>query len=373
MFLLVFTIMACSPAHTEASFFSGIISKITGSPTEASQVPAPVTDEVVHNSQNMPLLESSINPDMKSVDVAPTTNIIEDKGLISTNGPLGPSDDLEKYASTAKINTYKVKKGDTIEGIAKKFKVSKDVIIESNADLKKSDLLKVGQVLVILSIKDQAITKDTNISDNTAENKDTKAVYLSSPNTPVPAKKADNTTSPEPTTYTFDINTVSAPQAPVVDQSTPPVQTTTPDTSTTPEGQPSGDISGNYIWPFPKGVGRVSQGLHADSAYDFAAPKGTPIYAVHDGTVLIAHPTGYNGGYGLYVVIDFTDGRQAIFGHMSKVVAKAGDVVKQGDVIGYVGSTGHSTGAHCHIGFHGDLGNPYIGLKVNSKDIVEND
>jgi murein DD-endopeptidase MepM/ murein hydrolase activator NlpD len=143
--------------------------------------------------------------------------------------------------------------------------------------------------------------------------------------------------------------------------------------TTLSNGQPEGDIDDGFIWPFPKGVGRVLQGLHADQAYDFAAPKGTPIYAVYSGTVLISHPTGYNGGYGLYVVINFDDGRQAIFGHMSKVVAKVGQVVKKGDIIGYVGSTGKSTGPHLHLGFHGELRNPYIGLKVNARDFIINE
>jgi len=179
--------------------------------------------------------------------------------------------------------------------------------------------------------------------------------------------------------YTFEVNTVKSTEkaeaAPVVQKEAVMDSDTsiTPLSSTeTPQGL-QGSISNDYIWPFPEGVGRVSQGLHADNAYDFAAPKGTPLYAIHDGTVLISHPTGYNGGYGLYVVIDFTDGRQAIIGHMSKVVSRAGDVVKQGDIVGYVGSTGKSTGPHTHIGFHGTLSNPYNGLKVNSTDIQNND
>jgi murein DD-endopeptidase MepM/ murein hydrolase activator NlpD len=68
----------------------------------------------------------------------------------------------------------------------------------------------------------------------------------------------------------------------------------------------------------------------------------------------------------LYVVIDFDDGAQAIFGHMSKVAATSGEIVHQGDIIGYVGSTGASTGNHVHIGYHGGKPNPYRNLPMNS-------
>jgi murein DD-endopeptidase MepM/ murein hydrolase activator NlpD len=70
------------------------------------------------------------------------------------------------------------------------------------------------------------------------------------------------------------------------------------------------------------------------------------------------------------VVINFSEGGQMLFGHMSKVASNAGDTVKQGDVIGYVGSTGLSTGNHIHVSARAGLKNPYAGLKVGntSKD-----
>ena len=152
----------------------------------------------------------------------------------------------------------------------------------------------------------------------------------------------------------------------IVEQPKPQIQVSEKDNNTTPVISSGNGIIGDYIWPFPSGVGRVSQKLHDDNAYDFAAPRGTPIYAINDGTVLIADGSGYNGGYGLYVVLDFNDGGQAIFGHMSKVVAQAGGMVKKGDIIGYVGSTGRSTGNHVHIGYRGGKPNPYKNLPLNS-------
>lgn len=88
---------------------------------------------------------------------------------------------------------------------------------------------------------------------------------------------------------------------------------------------------------------------------DFAAPIGTPIYATADGVVTDA---GFNeGGYGNRVIIDHGFGYETLYGHMYRIKARQGQKVKRGEVIGYVGSTGKSTGPHCHYEVHRN-GNP---------------
>lgn len=83
---------------------------------------------------------------------------------------------------------------------------------------------------------------------------------------------------------------------------------------------------------------------------DFAAPQGTPIYATADGVVTTAGNT--NNGYGIHVVIDHGYGYETLYGHMVRAKAKVGQRIKRGDLIGYVGSTGKSTGPHCHYEVH---------------------
>lgn len=83
---------------------------------------------------------------------------------------------------------------------------------------------------------------------------------------------------------------------------------------------------------------------------DFTAPQGTPIYATADGVVKEANYNG--GGYGNHVVINHGYGYETLYGHMYKIKAKRGQRVKRGEVIGYVGSTGKSTGPHCHYEVH---------------------
>jgi murein DD-endopeptidase MepM/ murein hydrolase activator NlpD len=83
---------------------------------------------------------------------------------------------------------------------------------------------------------------------------------------------------------------------------------------------------------------------------DFSAPQGTPIYATADGTVTTAGNTG--NGYGNYVIINHGYGYETLYGHMVRVKARNGQAVKRGEVIGWVGSTGKSTGPHLHYEVH---------------------
>jgi len=86
------------------------------------------------------------------------------------------------------------------------------------------------------------------------------------------------------------------------------------------------------------------------SGLDFTATTGTPIYATADGTVEKAE---FNqGGYGNHVMIDHGYGYETLYGHMVRIKAKVGQAVKRGEVIGWVGSTGKSTGPHCHYEVH---------------------
>jgi len=81
------------------------------------------------------------------------------------------------------------------------------------------------------------------------------------------------------------------------------------------------------------------------SGIDFTAPIGTPIYATGNGTVTTAES---GSGYGLHVVINHGFGYQSLYGHMSKIKVRAGQKIKRGELIGYVGSSGISTAPHVH-------------------------
>lgn len=110
---------------------------------------------------------------------------------------------------------------------------------------------------------------------------------------------------------------------------------------------------GELCWPLP-GHTYISCNFGDDDAYgnsghrgtDIPAPEGTPILAAHSGTVIIS---GWNNSYGNQVLLDNGAGLSTRYAHMSQTAVTAGEAVTAGQVIGYVGSTGDSTGFHLHF------------------------
>jgi murein DD-endopeptidase MepM/ murein hydrolase activator NlpD len=110
----------------------------------------------------------------------------------------------------------------------------------------------------------------------------------------------------------------------------------------------SGVSPSGFIWPvqgvltsgFGPRWGRMHTGI------DIAAPSGTPIHAAKAGEVIF---TGWLGGYGNAVILDHGDGIATLYGHQSRIGCTEGQILNQGDVLGFVGTTGHSTGNHLHF------------------------
>ncbi|MEN9685767.1 MAG: hypothetical protein RLZZ28_1553 [Bacteroidota bacterium] len=119
----------------------------------------------------------------------------------------------------------------------------------------------------------------------------------------------------------------------------------------TPSIQP---VSNKNLTRIASGFGYRIDPIYKDRrlhpGLDFTAPMGTPIYATSDGRVRDA---GFNtGGYGNRVVIYHGFGYETLYGHMVRVKVRVGQEVKRGEVIGYVGNSGKSTGPHCHYEVH---------------------
>ena len=125
---------------------------------------------------------------------------------------------------------------------------------------------------------------------------------------------------------------------------------------------------GELCWPLP-GHTYISCNFGDDDAFgnsghrgtDIPAPEGTPILAAHGGTVIIS---GWNNSYGNQVLLDNGAGLSTRYAHMTAAAVSAGETVTAGQVIGYVGNTGDSTGFHLHFEVMQN------GVRVNPLDAV---
>ena len=127
---------------------------------------------------------------------------------------------------------------------------------------------------------------------------------------------------------------------------------------------PAKAAKGYFIQPFrgllTSNYGYRSRGYH--TGVDWAGTKGSPVVASDGGTVILA---GWNGGYGNCVIIDHGNGLQTLYAHNSALAVKVGQKVAQGEQIAKLGSTGNSTGNHCHweVRVNGKTVNPMPYLK----------
>lgn len=127
-------------------------------------------------------------------------------------------------------------------------------------------------------------------------------------------------------------------------------------------------VGGTFMWPLPRAnniitckygyrIHPITGKYSLHTGVDIRATTGTKIYAANGGTVITST---YSSVWGNYVIINHGGGYTTLYAHMSKRLVSAKDKVKQGDVIGYVGSTGYSTGSHLHfeISKNGSTYNP---------------
>lgn len=278
------------------------------------------------NSQTMGLLEGYLNTNPTGIGGA--TVAIVDGTALSAFGDDGTAFVDPGRLGTGQISVYVVREGDTLGEIAAMFGVSTNTIVWAN-DLK-NKTLKVGQELVILPISGVRHTVksgDTLQSISKRYNADLDDI-LTYNDIPANAKLTVGETIIIPDGVVASASTVVAPSR--------SAQTV---------------ASGYFIRPLVGG--RKSQGIHGYNGVDIAASVGTSIRASADGTVILARTAGYNGGYGLYVVIKHSNGTQTLYAHMSQVNVTVGETVKQGEVIGAVGNTGRSTGPHLHFEVRG--------------------
>lgn len=231
-------------------------------------------------------------------------------------------------------SVYVVREGDTLSQIAAMYDVSANTILWAN-DLASANLIKPGMTLSILPISGVR---------HTVAKGDTLASV---------AKKYKGDESEIVAYNQLETQTLAIGTVIVIPNGIVEAQRTT---ATRSGVSVSGTKSAGLIHPLPRGI--KTQGIHGYNGIDIGAPIGTAIRASAAGTVIISKSSGYNGGYGQYVVIKHPNGIQTLYAHMSQNMVIVGDVVAQGQTIGAVGSTGRSTGPHLHFEVRGGV-NPF--------------
>ncbi len=317
------------PLSVHAGVLDGFFS------TVSAKAPEPI--EYINNAsaQDMPLLKAPIhadpNPAKGGGDV-----LVEDGALV----PSGDADSKEETVNTktanGEISLYTVREGDTLSEIAQMFDVSAKTILWAN-DITNPAKIRPGDTLVILPITGvRHIVKTGDTIATIAKKYQGDAEEILGYNQMSDASELKVG------------DTVIIPDGTIVAPATPKAS---PTRSSGAAAAVSGGGSSGFVHPVPGSV--RSQGIHGYNGVDLAAPAGTAVRAAAAGQVIVARGSGWNGGYGLYVVVKHPNGTQTLYAHLSSLSIAAGDSVVAGQTIGGVGNTGRSTGNHLHFEVRG--------------------
>lgn len=243
------------------------------------------------------------------------------------NSPAGSAHADEPHAqpspplTSQRVITYTVREGDSLWSIAALFGLDVDTLRWSNEDLVRNpDLLSVGQELTILPVKGAYHTVQTGETVETIA-------------------------------LAYGVTSAVIMDYPLNDLQ-PPYRLAQGQKLVIPGGRrelhwPKPDLSPDspFAWPV---VGQITQGYSEEHpALDLGAPYGSPVYAAQAGTV--THSGWARTGYGYTVILDHGEGVRSLYSHMKGTWVTVGQEVERVQLIGEVGSTGHSTGPHVHF------------------------
>lgn len=302
-------------------------------------------------TSSTPILRAAVNvdpnPDKGLGDSIQTSG----NAMLAYAGPAGTIADVANSTSPDYISVYVVRPGDTLSEIATMFNVSVNTIIWAN-NLSGIRDVHVGDTLVILPISglSHTIVKGDTLK-SLAKKYNSDATEIAQYN-----GLDSNTPLAIGTSIIIPGGEISSPA---------PSTKRKPSFRSEPYLGGSGSAqNGFYSNPLPGG--RITQDIHGWNGVDFGAARGTPIHAAAAGTIIVARSNGaWNGGYGNYVVISHSNGTQTLYAHMTHAIVSSGQAVSAGQTIGYVGSTGMSTGSHLHFEVRG-AANPFRNCRVSS-------
>ncbi len=290
--------------------------------TQASKLPS-VKTPALFAAQNL-----DPNPAKGGGDIT----VVDEVALLAEVGPEGTLADIEEQGTAkGQISLYVVREGDTLSQIARMFGVTTNTVLWAN-DLKHARDIHPGDQLVILPITGvrHTVGKGETLASVVKKYMGDMEEVLAYNQLEAGAKLAIGDTVVIPDGVESVVSTSGAAAA--------------------LRGGGGPEIAGYFLKPVN---GRRTQGLHGYNGVDFGAQCGTPVVVSASGSVTVSRGYGWNGGYGEYVVVSHPNGTQTVYAHLSSVIASQGSSVVQGQVVGYVGSTGRSTGCHLHFEVRG--------------------
>jgi murein DD-endopeptidase MepM/ murein hydrolase activator NlpD len=296
-------------------------------------------EEIVYafgsNAQTMSLLRAAYNPDPNPAKGG--GDVIVDDGALKPDGDISEETKAISRTSNGEISVYVVREADTLSQIAEMFDVSAKTILWAN-DIKDPSVIRPGDTLIILPITGvRHVVKEGETISTIAKKYDGDVEEI----------LAYNQLSSADEIGTGD--TVVVPNGVMANTQTKTYAATP--VSVSGAGAAAAAGSSGYAHPLPGSV--KSQGIHGYNGVDLAAPIGSSVLAAAGGEVIVSKSSGWNGGYGQYVVVKHPNGTQTLYAHLSANVVGAGQSVATGQVVGRVGNTGRSTGAHLHFEVRG--------------------
>ncbi len=312
------------PLSVHAGFFAKLFSNDEVLPVAQN----PVT---TLSGVDVPLLTILQNPN--PVAARGGAEIIVDNDVLVTTGPVGEDEIAAQKSGLGEIRVHVVREGETLSQIAEMFDVTTNTIMWAN-DISKASNIQPGDTLVILPIVGvRHVVKSGDTISTIAKKYEGDTDEILSYNQLASASEISIGE-----TIIIPGGAVAAP-ARVYNRAQP----------TNVSGSSASALG--FTHPAPGSV--RSQGIHGYNGVDLAAAHGTAIRAAAAGEVIVSKSSGWNGGYGQYIVVRHANGAQTLYAHLSVNYVGVGGYVSSGEVIGAMGSTGRSTGTHLHFEVRG--------------------
>lgn len=345
------------PYPASASFMSTLVKLISTVNTATDSMagligafPPLLGAQASGSAGNMSESTSSPAQTQDQQEYADSLVVSQDSALVGSRNPAGTLLDTEHDA----ITVYTVRPGDSPGLIARRFGISLNTILWAN-DIKNPNLIKSGDQLIILPVS--GIQYDVKKGDTLEfiaqrfkpRNGNADVQALVSDIVSFNGLSMNETLAVGTTIIIPDGELISAPKSNL--NPTPVPRSSKSKTPQQKTVQFTENDDAYYIRPVIGGV--RTRGIHGMNGVDLANSCGVPVYASAEGTVILARDSGWNGGYGEYIIVTHPNGTQTLYAHLSAIYVQVGQKVTKAMQIGDVGTTGNSTGCHLHFEIRG--------------------